>query len=246
MNETTLERVIWEEENLIEQKKKSESNGEQEASVITIKTQMPLESQSEKIIRKKEKENEKARRKYARRMADPIKRVKLQEKNKKKYERLMADPVRREKLRASKRKYFQSEHGKANLKKYASSLKSKEARKQYRLSSNGKLKRANYKKIHYFITLAQSLRSRNKNGHRITANELWSIAKKQKLICPLTGRKLTRENISLDHITPLSAGGDNSFNNLRFVDYHANLAKLNYSDVELLQLAKDIVSTLGS
>ena len=64
------------------------------------------------------------------------------------------------------------------------------------------------------------------------------------MICPLTNRHLTRHNISIDHIIPTSKGGTNDLQNLRFVDYHANLAKATFSDSDLLKLAIDIVNTL--
>ena len=92
------------------------------------------------------------------------------------------------------------------------------------------------KQVHYFKYKSSALRSKRKEGYQISALELWSIAKKQKLICPLTGRKLTCDNISIDHKIPLSNGGTNEPSNLRFIDYHANLA-------DLYSLAFDLVKT---
>jgi 5-methylcytosine-specific restriction endonuclease McrA len=103
-------------------------------------------------------------------------------------------------------------------------------------------KRRRKKQKRYFKFIAKVLRYKYKVS--ITARDLWKIAKKQRLVCPLTGRYLTRKNISVDHIIPVSKGGTNDLSNLRFVDYHANLAKAKFSEAELLALAKDIVKTL--
>lgn len=95
----------------------------------------------------------------------------------------------------------------------------------------------------YFYHRANIVNQKCKIGHRITAKELWSIAKKQKMKCPLTGRKLTKTSISIDHIIPISKGGTNHPSNIRFVDYHANLALAHFGDAALIELAKDIVKT---
>lgn len=65
------------------------------------------------------------------------------------------------------------------------------------------------------------------------------------MLCVLTGRKLNRDNISLDHIVPLSKGGSNEPNNLRFVHIDTNTFKMDMSINDLLQCATDIVKTLS-
>lgn len=103
-------------------------------------------------------------------------------------------------------------------------------------------KRRRKKQRRYFSYAAKILRYKYKI--KVTASDLWRIAKRQRMVCPVTGRHLTRENISIDHTIPLSKGGTNDLSNLRFIDYHANLAKATFSEAELLTLAKDIVNTL--
>lgn len=90
-----------------------------------------------------------------------------------------------------------------------------------------------------------SIYQRKKNGAHISAIDLWKMCLRQKCRCPLTGRKLTIQNMSVDHIKPLSKGGDTSVNNLRLTVKDANLAKACLSDSELLLLALDIVKTLS-
>ena len=63
-------------------------------------------------------------------------------------------------------------------------------------------------------------------------------------LCGLTGRRLNRNNITLDHIVPLSKGGRvNEPSNLRFVHIDSNIFKMD--DNDLLELATDIVTTLS-
>ena len=77
---------------------------------------------------------------------------------------------------------------------------------------------------------------------KLTPIMLWRVARKQKLICPLSGRKLTLDNISLDHVIPLSKGGSNAVENIRLVDRAANLAKHNLMDSDFVRLCHEIAS----
>lgn len=79
-------------------------------------------------------------------------------------------------------------------------------------------------------------RAASLRGELINHWELWRIAKKQRLVCPLTGYKLSLQNISLDHKIPLGRGGTNKPDNLQFVSYHANLAKHHLLDKEFITL----------
>ena len=152
----------------------------------------------------------------------------------------ITDPKLRKKMRIEA--WRENNKNKIN-KKYNLRIKNDPIFKEYRRN----LARNNYKK-RTFRRLLRSLKKSNRDHLKINVSvrqwDLWKIAKKQRLKCALTGRKLTNENISLDHIIPTSKGGTHDISNLRLVVLHANLAKLNYSDNELLELAKDIVTTL--
>lgn len=91
-----------------------------------------------------------------------------------------------------------------------------------------------------FQTLARYANKRCLVG-KVTPIDLFSIAKKQKLICPLTGEKITKSNISLDHILPISRGGTNDKHNLRFVTFTANTAKNSMTDLEFIDFCRKIV-----
>jgi 5-methylcytosine-specific restriction endonuclease McrA len=98
-------------------------------------------------------------------------------------------------------------------------------------------------KRHKFCLMARSANYRC--GGKITALDLWSIAKKQKLICPLTGEKLTCKNISVDHIMPISKDGANTPSNIQLITNHANTIKNNMNLAELLHLCQAIVQRLA-
>jgi 5-methylcytosine-specific restriction endonuclease McrA len=72
--------------------------------------------------------------------------------------------------------------------------------------------------------------------------DLWKIAKRQKMKCPISGRMLTTENVSIDHILPLIRGGKNELSNLQLTTKEANQAKHTLTQEELIQLCKDILS----
>ena len=81
-----------------------------------------------------------------------------------------------------------------------------------------------------------------KNFYELTAGDLWKIAKKQKLLCVLTGIKLTRENMSVDHIIPMSKGGSNEPQNIRLVDKDVNLARRALTDEQFFALCRNVIS----
>jgi hypothetical protein len=76
----------------------------------------------------------------------------------------------------------------------------------------------------------------------LRAFDLWKIAKKQKMICPITGERLTAKNISVDHITPVSKRGSNLPSNIRLVVKEANHMKNHYSDQFFLDMCHKIVA----
>lgn len=98
-------------------------------------------------------------------------------------------------------------------------------------------------KLHKFCLMARYTNQRCKNG-KIKALDLWSIAKKQKLICPLTGEKLTSQNISVDHIIPISRGGTNHPSNIQLITHQANTVKNNMNLIELFEFCQTVVNRL--
>ena len=70
--------------------------------------------------------------------------------------------------------------------------------------------------------------------------DLWSIAKKQKNKCALSGLPLKAENVSVDHIIPISVGGANSKENIRLVISTINKMRNNMSDDEFFFFCREI------
>lgn len=72
--------------------------------------------------------------------------------------------------------------------------------------------------------------------------EFWRLCLRQRCRCPLTGQRLTRDNISVDHIVPKSKGGSTGIENLRLVTKDVNMAKQSMTDEQLLALCRSVVS----
>ncbi len=208
--------------------------------------------------------NEIKKSKYQRRMerikSDPerYKRYleKAKDKYKKKREKLLNEPEKLalflEKNRVNALKYYHTEI-RSNVDKFN---ELKEYNKQYQLKIKGdktlnqKLKerhKADWIKNGYNRMRRQVFRrlARYSNKHYktnlIAPADLWRIAKKQRLICPFTGQKLTIDNMSVDHIIPKSKGGLNIPSNIRLTLKSVNVARSNMTDNEFLSLCKDVV-----
>lgn len=61
----------------------------------------------------------------------------------------------------------------------------------------------------------------------------------------MTGEKLTRKNISVDHITPISKGGDNSVSNIQLVTHKANTIKNDMNLTEFFEFCQAIIKRLA-
>jgi 5-methylcytosine-specific restriction endonuclease McrA len=157
------------------------------------------------------------------------------------------DTIRENKLRAttererSKRKtrYYKSgqrwQRNNSERKNHQKRIR----RRSYYRTREQELQKIRNKK-HIFRTRANVTNHIYKHLGVITAKDLWSIAKLQRLLCPLTGLKLNSDNMSVDHIIPISKGGLNIKLNIRLVHKWANKMRLNYSDDELINMCKII------
>jgi len=67
--------------------------------------------------------------------------------------------------------------------------------------------------------------------------QLWG---EQQGLCALTGRPLG-ENPQLDHIIPKTRGGDDSYENSRWLCFEANQSKRNLLDSEFIRLCRETV-----
>jgi len=121
------------------------------------------------------------------------------------------------------------------------SLEDKKKRNKYKAEVIKK-----YRKKHSFLTLIKNLKKNLKQkgyNHEINFNpfDLWIKAKRQKCLCAISGIRLTPDNISIDHIIPLSKGGTSELSNLQLVDKQVNNMKLNYDLENFLKILKKIL-----
>lgn len=112
--------------------------------------------------------------------------------------------------------------------------KQKEWRSKHIEEHRSKLR--NYTRRRFFWSASMHLRQNN----RATYKELARLYKDQKGYCALSGRRLQKGLIHLDHILPLSKGGTDEIGNLRWVCKDANLAKRALTDFEFIKLCCDV------
>ena len=95
---------------------------------------------------------------------------------------------------------------------------------------------------HPFVRISKRLRNRDKTS-TVTPLDLWKIAKRQNCKCALTGRKLTTENTSPDHIICLTNGGLTVAENIRLVVKDVNNARGMMNDQVFIRLCEDVLHT---
>jgi 5-methylcytosine-specific restriction endonuclease McrA len=83
------------------------------------------------------------------------------------------------------------------------------------------------------------------HGSVNTANVLRLLAY-QQYRCALTGRKLTPDSASLDHIVPVRDGGLHRIENTQVLHKNVNKAKSTLTNEEFIQLCRDVCSALGA
>ena len=77
-----------------------------------------------------------------------------------------------------------------------------------------------------------------------TAQQLWSLWKKQRGVCALSGVRLDR-TAELDHKLPQARGGTHTISNLQWVTAKANRAKRDLTDDEFVALCESVVRWIG-
>ncbi|WP_439624097.1 HNH endonuclease [Gemmata sp.] len=75
----------------------------------------------------------------------------------------------------------------------------------------------------------------------IKASELMKLLERQDFRCAYTGRSLSPETASVDHITPISRGGLNELSNLAIVHMDVNTAKSSMTLEEFVAVCREVV-----
>lgn len=84
--------------------------------------------------------------------------------------------------------------------------------------------------------------AKNRTGSRKNWLAIKKLLEKQNYRCIYTGKKLIiGKNASLDHIIPTSKDGDNSIENLQWLDLQINVMKNNMSHQEFISTIKLIL-----
>lgn len=75
----------------------------------------------------------------------------------------------------------------------------------------------------------------------VTATAIMGLVERQGFRCALSGRELTPQTASLDHIVPLARGGEHNIHNIWVVDQQINGAKGTLTLDEFVAMCRDVV-----
>lgn len=75
----------------------------------------------------------------------------------------------------------------------------------------------------------------------VTAKTIMTLVERQRFRCAISGRELTPQTASLDHIVPLARGGEHGVDNIWVVDQHINSAKGTMTLDEFVAMCRDVV-----
>ena len=73
-------------------------------------------------------------------------------------------------------------------------------------------------------------------------NEVMDLLEKQEFRCALTGRELTPETVSMDHIEPVCDGGTHDIDNAQLLHRDVNRAKSTLSNDDFIQLCCEVAA----
>jgi hypothetical protein len=76
----------------------------------------------------------------------------------------------------------------------------------------------------------------------VTAKQIMELIERQEFRCALSGRELTPETASLDHVLPLSRGGTHDISNLCVVHHHVNAAKGTMTVDEFVAMCREVAA----
>jgi 5-methylcytosine-specific restriction endonuclease McrA len=80
---------------------------------------------------------------------------------------------------------------------------------------------------------------------KITVANVLRLLESQGYRCSLTGRQLTPETASLDHVIPVRCGGQHVVENAQLLHRDVNRAKTTMTTYEFVQLCREVVEHAG-
>jgi len=75
----------------------------------------------------------------------------------------------------------------------------------------------------------------------VSQQNVLSLLKFQEYRCALTGRPLSTETVALDHIVPMSRGGQHNIDNAQALHKEVNKAKGTMSNEDFIQMCREVV-----
>ena len=78
----------------------------------------------------------------------------------------------------------------------------------------------------------------------VTPEQIEDIYNKQNGKCAILGKEYSLEELSLDHIIPVSNNGTNHISNLRFIHWRLNLFKLDSTEEEFISDLNELVDLM--
>ena len=95
----------------------------------------------------------------------------------------------------------------------------------------------------WLISVRQKAKSQELNGIvEVNTQTVMSLLQHQNYRCAMTGRQLTPQTSSLDHIIPVSRGRQHSINNAQVLHKDVNRAKGVLTNEQFIQLCREVVA----
>lgn len=85
-------------------------------------------------------------------------------------------------------------------------------------------------------------KTRSKGDDHVGATNVLKLLEKQGTRCAMTGRELTPEIVSVDHIVPISRGGKHVIGNIQIIHVDVNRAKATMLPDEFVELCREVVA----
>jgi 5-methylcytosine-specific restriction endonuclease McrA len=87
---------------------------------------------------------------------------------------------------------------------------------------------------------AKRRRQRSRSDGSVNQKAVLELLERQQYRCALTGRDLTPETASLDHIVPVCRGGEHHIVNTQVLEYSVNRAKGTLTNEEFIVLCGEV------
>lgn len=83
--------------------------------------------------------------------------------------------------------------------------------------------------------------AKRKHGVGVTLQEVLRLLEVQEFKCALTGRELTPETATLDHVIPIQNGGEHKITNAQILHKDVNRAKNTMTNEEFVAMCREVV-----